>query len=122
MPGRQDAQLVRRTLGIRTFAAEGAGAAGQVAGQRVHLRSLVVAGVVMIAPERRAQAVVRYLTLEHDVPLYRIHVMGFGSESPVADNKSRDGRQQNRRVEVSVYKAGMVETNDIPSRQTSQNF
>lgn len=57
MPGRQDAQLVRRTLGIRTFAAEGAGAAGQVAGQRVHLRSLVVAGVVMIAPERRAQAV-----------------------------------------------------------------
>jgi len=72
--------------------------------------------------ERRAQSVLRHLTLEHKIPLHRVHVMGFGSESPVADNKSRDGRQQNRRVEVSLYKAGVREVYDIPARTTSQSF
>lgn len=71
--------------------------------------------------ERRAQAVVRHLTLEENVPLYRIHLMGFGSESPVADNKSRDGRQQNRRVEISVYKAG-IDIGKTPARTASQTF
>jgi outer membrane protein OmpA-like peptidoglycan-associated protein len=71
--------------------------------------------------ERRAQAVVRHLTLEGKVPLYRIHLMGFGSESPVADNKSRDGRQQNRRVEISVYKAGS-DIDTTSARTASQTF
>jgi len=55
--------------------------------------------------ERRANAVVRYLTTRHNVPLYRIQKLGLGNESPVADNKTRDGREQNRRVEVKVYVA-----------------
>jgi outer membrane protein OmpA-like peptidoglycan-associated protein len=71
--------------------------------------------------ERRAQAVVRHLTLRHNVPLYRIHVMGFGSESPIGDNKSRAGREQNRRVEVSVHKAGM-DAHEKSTRTTSQTF
>jgi outer membrane protein OmpA-like peptidoglycan-associated protein len=52
---------------------------------------------------RRANAVVRYLTVSHNVPLRRIHVLGVGSEVPVADNKTRAGRKENRRVEVKVY-------------------
>jgi outer membrane protein OmpA-like peptidoglycan-associated protein len=52
---------------------------------------------------RRATAVVRYLTLNHNVPLRRIQMLGVGSEAPSADNKTRAGRQQNRRVEVKVY-------------------
>jgi len=71
--------------------------------------------------ERRAQAVVRHLTLEQSVPLYRVHVMGFGAESPVADNKSRDGRQQNRRVEVSIFKAG-ADMHGESARTTSRTF
>ena len=52
---------------------------------------------------RRADAVVRYLTLQHKVPLHRITVIGLGQETPLADNKSSKGRKQNRRVEVRVF-------------------
>lgn len=53
--------------------------------------------------QRRADAVVQYLAENHSVPLRRIVMpMGFGELKPVADNKTRDGRKQNRRVEVKV--------------------
>ncbi len=55
--------------------------------------------------QRRADAVVRYLATKHDVPLHRIHRIGFGSDIPAADNKTRDGRKKNRRVEVRIYVA-----------------
>jgi outer membrane protein OmpA-like peptidoglycan-associated protein len=53
--------------------------------------------------EDRAQAVARYLTIEHKVPLRNIHVLGAGTEGAVADNKTRAGRKQNRRVELRVW-------------------
>jgi outer membrane protein OmpA-like peptidoglycan-associated protein len=52
---------------------------------------------------RRAAAVVRYLTLDGKLPLYRVNTIGYGKASPAADNKTRDGRKQNRRVEVKLY-------------------
>ena len=52
---------------------------------------------------RRAAAVVRYLTLDRKVPLFRVNTMGYGKASPAADNKTRDGRKQNRRVEVKLF-------------------
>ena len=60
--------------------------------------------------EQRAQAVVRYLTSQHNVPLIRIHVMGFGAENPVAKNETRDGRKMNRRVQIKLYTAGGEKT------------
>ena len=51
----------------------------------------------------RANAVVRYLTTSGKVPLYRIHIVGYGSEAAVADNSTRKGREENRRVEVKVF-------------------
>jgi outer membrane protein OmpA-like peptidoglycan-associated protein len=53
--------------------------------------------------QRRADAVIRYLVEQHQIPLRRIITpYGFGESNPVADNKTRDGRAQNRRVEVKV--------------------
>jgi OmpA-OmpF porin, OOP family len=53
--------------------------------------------------ERRAEAVRRYLAENHDIPLHRmINPFGYGELKPVADNATRDGRKQNRRVEVAI--------------------
>jgi OOP family OmpA-OmpF porin len=55
--------------------------------------------------QRRADAVVRFLTENDQVPLVKIHVLGFGEDAPAADNKTSDGRKQNRRVEVRIMAA-----------------
>jgi OmpA-OmpF porin, OOP family len=53
--------------------------------------------------QRRADAVIRYLVENHQIPLRRIVTpYGFGETNPVADNKTRTGRAENRRVEVKV--------------------
>ena len=51
--------------------------------------------------ERRAQAVKDYL-LTQKIPADRIFIEGKGEKQPVADNKTREGRAKNRRVEVEV--------------------
>jgi outer membrane protein OmpA-like peptidoglycan-associated protein len=52
--------------------------------------------------EERAEAVRNYLHDQHKVALNRIEVISYGEEKPVADNKSKDGRAQNRRVVIKV--------------------
>jgi OOP family OmpA-OmpF porin len=57
---------------------------------------------------KRADAVVTYLVAKHDIPIYRIHMIGLGEEKPLDDAKTRAARAKNRRVEVSVYSADQV--------------
>jgi outer membrane protein OmpA-like peptidoglycan-associated protein len=53
--------------------------------------------------QRRADAVIRYLVENHKIPLRRIVTpFGYGETNPVADNETRDGRAQNRRVEIKL--------------------
>ena len=53
--------------------------------------------------QRRADTVIRYLIENHNIPLRRIVTpYGYGETNPVAENNSRDGRAQNRRVEVKL--------------------
>jgi outer membrane protein OmpA-like peptidoglycan-associated protein len=53
--------------------------------------------------QRRADTVIRYLVENHQIPLRRIVTpYGYGESNPVAENNSREGREQNRRVEVKV--------------------
>jgi outer membrane protein OmpA-like peptidoglycan-associated protein len=50
----------------------------------------------------RAEAVKRYLYEQHQIPLHKMNVISLGETKPVAPNKTRDGRAQNRRVVVKV--------------------
>jgi outer membrane protein OmpA-like peptidoglycan-associated protein len=50
----------------------------------------------------RAEAVKRYLFEQHQIPLHRMNVISYGPEKPVAANKTREGRAQNRRVVIRV--------------------
>jgi outer membrane protein OmpA-like peptidoglycan-associated protein len=52
--------------------------------------------------EARAEAVKRYLYEQHQIPLHRINVISYGSEKPVGDNKTKEGRAQNRRVVIRI--------------------
>ncbi len=56
-----------------------------------------------VLSQRRADTVIRYLVENHNIPLRRIVTpYGFGETNPVAENTSREGRAQNRRVEIKL--------------------
>ncbi len=57
---------------------------------------------------RRADAVVEYLVAKHDIPIYRIHMIGLGEEKPVDEGRTRAARAKNRRVEVKLFSADQV--------------
>jgi outer membrane protein OmpA-like peptidoglycan-associated protein len=50
----------------------------------------------------RAEAVRQYLHRKGGLPLARMSVISYGHTEPVADNRTREGRQQNRRVVLVV--------------------
>src|SRR5882724_6391405 len=54
---------------------------------------------------RRAEAVQTYLVAQHNVPVFRIQIVGLGKDKPLNDQKTRDDREKNRRVEVTVFNA-----------------
>ena len=56
-----------------------------------------------ILSQHRADAVIQYLVENHQIPLRRIITpYGYGKLNPIADNTTREGRAQNRRVEVKL--------------------
>jgi len=53
--------------------------------------------------QQRAQEVARYLANEYKIPVRSISLLGSGYAQPVADDKTREGRKLNRRVEVRLF-------------------
>ena len=52
--------------------------------------------------QRRADAVVQYLAAKYGIEAHRFYLIGIGKDQAVASNDTREGRQQNRRVEVQL--------------------
>ena len=90
---RQLDELAGKTQGARNFMIEVAGHTDSTGSDAKNFR----------LSQQRAEAVVQYLAVQHKIPLRRfVTPMGYGKTESVADNTTREGRQQNRRVEVKM--------------------
>ena len=68
---------------------------------------------------RRADAVVHYLAVEHNLPLRGIREVGAGSDFPGADNSNRAARKENRRVDIRVYSLDLSGTSQALNQSPS---
>ena len=64
--------------------------------------------------QKRAESVQRYLAEQRGIPLYRMTILGFGKSRAIADNHTRAGRAENRRVEVRLL------SRSVSGSQTAQ--
>ncbi len=67
--------------------------------------------------QKRAEAVVKYL-VGKGIDAGRLVAKGYGPDKPIADNKTAKGRQQNRRVEFIIQKAGPKPGAPVPMGET----
>lgn len=68
-------------------------------------------GTVAIENSREmAQMVVRYLVLNHEIPVYRIYTVGMGN-APIQAEDGKIHRQKGGRVEISLLKNGLADLN-----------
>jgi OOP family OmpA-OmpF porin len=58
--------------------------------------------------DQRAKAVMKYLT-DHKIPAAELSAIGYGSDKPIADNNTPDGREKNRRVEFTIVQQDVTE-------------
>jgi outer membrane protein OmpA-like peptidoglycan-associated protein len=67
----------------------------------------------------RANQVISYLVGSHDIPVYRIHMVGLGEQKLIDDGKGREARAQSRRVEITVYTAKPLSAASTTDANTS---
>jgi len=71
--------------------------------------------------DKRAQAVKEYLIESHNIPLRRMSTSyGFGELQAVADNATKEGREQNRRVEVKLLVSRGI-NQSVEVKQTNED-
>ena len=69
--------------------------------------------------QRRAESVVSYLADEQKIARSRLSAVGYGESRPVADNRTREGKQANRRINAIISCATDIEgLRPIPARIT----
>src|SRR5205807_9988062 len=73
-----------------------------------------------VLSRRRASAVVNYLVTKHNIPVYRISMLGLGSQKQVEEGRSRDGRIKSRRVDVKIFSADQNAAPASPRAQSAR--
>ncbi len=58
----------------------------------------------------RAEQVISYLVGSHDIPVYRIHMVGLGEQKLIDEGKGKKAREASRRVEITIYTAKPLTT------------
>jgi OmpA-OmpF porin, OOP family len=61
--------------------------------------------------QRRANSVIQYLAAKYNVPAHKIYVIGLGKDKPMETNKTKQGRADNRRVDVRLMTNTVGDTN-----------
>lgn len=52
--------------------------------------------------QRRADAVVNYLSSKYNIPPHKFYLIGIGKDQEVASNRTAEGRAKNRRVDIKL--------------------
>ena len=55
--------------------------------------------------QRRSESVVRYLSQQHQIPLFRMFILGLGASKELDEGNSRKARAANRRVEITLLRS-----------------
>ena len=53
-------------------------------------------------------AVMHYRVAKHDLPIYRVHMIGLGKDRPLGDSNNREARRKKRSVELKVFSADQI--------------
>jgi outer membrane protein OmpA-like peptidoglycan-associated protein len=72
--------------------------------------------------QKMAESVVRYLVLTHDIPVYRIYLVGMGNAPVASDDASKTKRINGGRVEISLLKNDLeqLSSNSAPMMSNDQ--
>jgi outer membrane protein OmpA-like peptidoglycan-associated protein len=126
----QSTATVNFKVGSSVLSAEGKTSLDEVAAAALTLRGYMIEVTGFASADgdakrnkslsdRRAQAVKEYLIETHNIPLRRMSTSyGFGELQAVADNTTREGRVQNRRVEVKLLVSRGINQNVEVKSQT----
>jgi outer membrane protein OmpA-like peptidoglycan-associated protein len=68
---------------------------------------------------KRASTVARYLITKKGIDPTRVVTVSYGEVNPLEENKTRQGRQKNRRVEILVYKEDITTASNTGGEQTA---
>ena len=52
--------------------------------------------------QARADSVMKFLTVDKNIPGFRIRAVGYGDSRPIANNENKEGRDRNRRIDMLI--------------------